>query len=87
VPIRGLITASEKFHIPVRNAKMVPSMPGGVILAKRARLGRTQNAKERHPKTTSVKIMKTRSDIPSRRFHLSANTKWTKEDTTEITVE
>jgi hypothetical protein len=43
---------------------MVPSIPGGVILANKAKHGRTFKARDKHPKTTSVNMMKTKSLIP-----------------------
>jgi len=40
VPIPGEITVPPKFIVPVRKAKVVPSIFLGVILAKRAMIGR-----------------------------------------------
>jgi hypothetical protein len=40
VPIPGEMTVDAKFIVPVKNANMVPSILGGVILAKRANIGK-----------------------------------------------
>jgi hypothetical protein len=74
-PTIGAITPSERFQHPVKNANTVPSIPGGVILAKRAKLGSKYRARLKHPKTTSVKTMKTISYIPIAKFHLIEKTK------------
>jgi len=64
VPTIGERTPSAKFQLPVKKANIVPSIPGGVILANNAKHGRTLRARLRHPKTTSVNTMKIRSLIP-----------------------
>lgn len=86
-PIIGLKTESAKFHVPVRNANTVPSMPGGVILAKRAKLGSMFIASTRHPNTISVKTRKTMSLIPTYKFHLEAKQNLSPVENTHITVE
>jgi hypothetical protein len=40
VPIPGEITVDARFIVPVKNANIVPSIFGGVILAKRANIGK-----------------------------------------------
>lgn len=72
MPTIGLRTPSAKFQDPVKKAKMVPSIPGGVILANKAKHGSTFKASDKHPKTTSVNMMNTKSLIPNCTFHLIA---------------
>ena len=40
VPTAGEITVPEKFIVPVKKAKIVPSILGGVIFAKSASIGK-----------------------------------------------
>lgn len=60
----GLITPSAKLPVPVKNAKMVASTPGGVIFAKRAMVGKSSSDIMRQPNTISVNIMNIKSLIP-----------------------
>jgi hypothetical protein len=45
-------------EVPVKNANIVPSIPLGVILAKRAKIGSVPKDNEIAPNTTSVNIKK-----------------------------
>ena len=74
-PTMGLRTPSAKFQVPVKNANMVASTPGGVIFAKRAIVGKINMAIMRQPNTTSVKTMNIKSLTPIRWFHRMANAK------------
>ena len=68
-----------KFIIPVRVAKMVPSMFLGVILAKSAMIGSVYSIVVKMSKTMSVNSKKTMSGMFISRFHRLANTKFKKE--------
>ena len=62
-PIIGDRTLFARLVVPVRNANTVPSIFGGVILAKRARVGRVFMAKLITPNMVSVTIIKAMSLI------------------------
>lgn len=72
-PIIGASTLFAKFVVPVRNAKTVPSILGGVIFAKRASVGKVFIAREITPKIVSVIIIKNMSFIPKFLFQRLAN--------------
>jgi len=86
-PTIGLNTESAIFQVPVRNAKTVPSIPGGVIFANRARHGKMFIASTRHPNTTSVKIRKVISLTPTSKFHLEAKQNLRPVEKTHMIVE
>lgn len=75
VPMPGEMTVLAKFMVPVRNAKIVPSTLGGVILAKRDMIGRVYKIVPIILNTTSVKMRKNMSLRPMSRFHLLAKVK------------
>jgi hypothetical protein len=78
VPILGEITVLPKFMVPVRKAKVVPSIFLGVILAKRAMTGRVYRSVEIIEEKTSVNKRNTISFIPHSTFHLLAKHKFRK---------
>lgn len=55
---------SDKLYIPVMNAKIVPSIPKGVILAKRDKHGSINKAIEVDPEMISVRKTNAISLIP-----------------------
>jgi len=77
----GDIIVLAKFIVPVRKAKMVPSILGGVILAKSARIGKLYKITPITEKTTSVKSKNAISGIPISRFHLFAKQNYKKAPT------
>ena len=79
-PIIGARTLFAKFVVPVRNAKTVPSILAGVILANRASVGKVFIAREITPKIVSVMIIKNMSFIPKLLFQRLANAYWQKEE-------
>jgi hypothetical protein len=72
-PIIGEITLLARLVVPVKKAKIVPSILFGVTLAKRASVGRVFMARLSTPKIVSVNTIKTISFIPIRVFSLKAN--------------
>jgi len=64
VPIAGIINEWERFIVPVKNANIVPSILGGVILPNRAIIGKINSVYENVLKIMSVKKRKTKSGIP-----------------------
>ena len=78
----GDITVDARFIVPVRNAKIVPSILAGVIFANRARIGKVYKSVPTTLNTMSVNSRNTRSFIPMSLFHLFAKQKLRKVDTT-----
>ena len=64
-PIMGESILEAKLVVPVKNAKTVPSILAGVILAKSARVGRVLIACAMTPKMVSVNTMKAISLMPN----------------------
>lgn len=72
-PIIGEITLFARFVVPVKKAKMVPSIRLGVTFAKRAKVGSVFMARLMTPNIVSVRIIKTMSLRPMSVFNLKAN--------------
>ena len=82
MPMPGEITVEARFIVPVKKAKIVPSILAGVILAKSARIGKVYRRVPTTLNTISVKSKNTRSSIPISLFHLFAKQKLRKVETT-----
>ena len=83
VPTAGAITVPQKFNVPVKNANIVPSIFGGVILANSERIGNVNRRVLRTLKITSVNIRKNISSISTSRFHRLAKAKLRRLPSTE----
>jgi hypothetical protein len=59
--------------VPVKKAKHVASIDGGVILANRTIVGSYVYARPRVPRKTLQKIVKDKSDTPKSKFNLKTN--------------
>ena len=69
------MTVLPKFIVPVKNANIVPSILGGVTLAKRDKSGRAYRIVDNVLNTISVNNSHAISGISISRFHLFANVK------------
>ena len=78
VPSPGEITVDAKFMVPVKKAKIVPSILAGVIFANNAKIGKVYSKVPTTLNTISVNSRKTRSLIPISRFHLLAKQNYRK---------
>ena len=65
VPILLFSIASLKFQTPVRTAKRVASILGGIILAKRENRGKKKSMLVIRANTESEKIRRNKSGIPN----------------------
>ena len=72
----GEITELARFIVPVRKAKIVPSILGGVIFANNASIGKVYKITPTTEKTVSVKIKKTMSGTPASKFQRIAKLNW-----------
>lgn len=84
MPMLGEITIALRLKIPVKRAKTVASMFGGVILAKRTRTGIWLKAVDKVSVTMLDKITNARSLIPSDKLRRVAKIKLMKPPTTPI---